>query len=65
MKRQKEKLFIVRKYIMAKSCAEAIKKDKITPVDDCWIDDEWKKGSHSELASAIGFVVQNETEEEL
>lgn len=53
----KEKMFIVRKYIPAKSAAEAIRKDRITPVHDVWIDDEWKKGESRELASAIGFCV--------
>lgn len=36
-----QKLFVVRKYIMAKSAQEAIKKDKAHPVDDVWISDEW------------------------
>lgn len=52
-----KKLFVVRKYIMAKSAKEAIKLDKNTPVDDVWIDDEWKKGNTNQLADAIGFVV--------
>ncbi len=36
-----QKRFIVRKYIVATSAADAIKKDKTTPVDDVWIDDKW------------------------
>ena len=40
----KHKLFIIRKYIMAKNANDAIKKDKTSPVDDVWVDDEWKKG---------------------
>jgi hypothetical protein len=49
-----EKLFVVRKYILAKSAIEAIRKDKLAPVDDVWIDEEFKKTSPG--ASAIGFV---------
>lgn len=36
-----KKLFIVRKYILAKTAAEAIKLDKIAPVDDVWVEDRW------------------------
>lgn len=56
----KDKLFVVRKYIMAKSAIQAIKKDKITPVEDVWIDEEWKKGNMSSLQSAIGFEIEDE-----
>lgn len=57
--REKDKMFIVRKYIKARSASEAIKKDKTVPVHDVWIDEDWKKNS---LASAIGFVVEHEEE---
>lgn len=56
MSKPREKLFIIRKYIMAVSAAQAIKKDKVTPVDDCWVDDEWKKGNEGRLENAIGFI---------
>lgn len=49
-----DKLFIVRKYILAKSASDAIKKDKTTPVDDVWVDEDFKKSSPG--ASAIGFI---------
>ena len=58
----KQKLFIVRKYIMATSAKQAIIKDKLTPVDDVWIDDEWKKNNPTEqnnLQSAIGFKLSD------
>mgnify|MGYP001616646614 CR=1 FL=1 len=54
----KDKLFIVRKYIKARSAREAIKKDKIHPVDDVWVDDDWKKENYKELnnlENCIGF----------
>lgn len=50
-----EKMFVVRKYIMATSAASAIRKDKKTPVHDCWISDEWSNGNQQQLADAIGF----------
>lgn len=56
----KPKLFIVRKYIKALSAKEAIKKDKATPVDEVWVDDEWKKNQQYGLADAIGFVHEKE-----
>lgn len=37
----KEKRFIVRKYIMAKTASEALKKDKVTLADEVWIDSDW------------------------
>ena len=48
-----DKRFIVRKYIMAQSAADAIKKDKIAPVFDVWVDDDFKKDNE------IGFVTNN------
>jgi hypothetical protein len=56
MKKQPKKLFIVRKYIMAKNAQEAIRLDKIKKVDDVWVDDDWKSGNRKTLESAIGFL---------
>lgn len=61
--REKPKMYIVRKYIRATSAIQAIKRDKLTPVHDVWIDEKWQdKG----LAEAIGFdngeSEENETE---
>jgi hypothetical protein len=47
-----QKLYIVKKYILAKSASDAIRKDKKTPVDDCWMDEDFKK----QLSTAIGFA---------
>jgi len=38
-----EKLYIVRKYIMARSAKDAILKDKKSDVDDVWLDEYFKK----------------------
>jgi hypothetical protein len=52
-----QKMFIVRKYIMARSAAEAMRKDKKTLPDDVFIDTDWQKGNASTLASAMGFTL--------
>lgn len=49
-----DKLYVVRKYIRAISAQEAIKKDKVAPVDDVWLDEDYKKSAQG--ASAIGFI---------
>lgn len=58
MKKQKiiEKRFIVKKYIMAKSAHDALKKERRTRPDDVWVDEEWKKDNPNQLQSAIGFT---------
>lgn len=50
----RQKLFIVRKYIYANSASQAIKRDKETPVDDVWWDDEDKK-MFNEQVNGIGY----------
>lgn len=62
MKKDTTKMFILRKYVRAKSASDAIRKDKLTPVDDCWVDEDWKK-QQTVLESAIGFTVNTEDDE--
>lgn len=62
MGKQGQKLFIVKKYVMAASAAQAIRRESKLPVDDVWVDEEWKKGNVPNLAQAIGFNVQLEHE---
>lgn len=59
----KQKRFIIRKYIMAKSASEALKKERRTRPDDCWVDEDWKKDNPNQLESAIGFQVYTEYDE--
>lgn len=47
-----QKLYVVKKYIFARSASEAIRKDKKTPAEDVWIDEDYKK----QLIGAIGFA---------
>lgn len=55
-----QKLFVVKKYVMAKSAQEALRKEiKIKP-DDIWVDDEWRKGNQDRLTDAIGFEVNHD-----
>jgi len=48
------KQFIVRKYVLALSASQAIRLEKKTPVDDVFIDDDWKK-NQKENTSEVGF----------
>lgn len=56
-------MFVVKTYVMAKSASEAIRKSRKLNPDDVWIDEEWKKGQATQLASAIGFYTPNEKED--
>lgn len=66
MKRKKnqEQLYVVRKYVMARSAAEAIEKERGTSVRDVWLDDEWRKTQHNDLVDAIGFELERYQQEE-
>lgn len=61
-KKINNKLFVVKVYVMATSASQAIRKSKKLKPDDVWIDEEWKKGQATQLASAIGFDVQHNEE---
>jgi hypothetical protein len=62
MASSKDKLFVVRKYIRAADAAQAIRKEKDTPVHDVWVDDEWKKGNALKLAETMGFIPEKKHE---
>lgn len=53
--KKKLKMFIVRKYIKAESVADALRKERRTPPDDVFIDDDWRKAQKDNLAESIGF----------
>jgi hypothetical protein len=55
----KEKRFIVRKYIMAKTAHEALKKERRYRPDDVWVDEDWKRDHNKDLSSAIGFTTDS------
>lgn len=49
MKNQKR--FIIRKYVMATSAKDALRKERTAEVDDCWVDEKWL----DEQTRQIGF----------
>lgn len=51
-----EKRYIIRKYIMARSAAEALRKEKYFKADECWVDEKW----FDEKRPAIGFIDNEE-----
>lgn len=64
MPKSSKKLYIVRKYVWAKSAPEAIKKSKDRLPDDVWVGDEFRKNEGRQLESAIGFEAHDEEYEE-
>lgn len=50
----KEKRFIVRKYVMAHTAAEAIRKESKVPVDEVFVDDK-QPPEEPPQQDAIGF----------
>ena len=62
--KSEEKLYVVRKYIMATSAKQAILKDRTAPVEDVWVDTDWQKRQTEILTSAIGFTHYPSDEEE-
>ena len=56
------KLFVVKKYIMATSAHDALKRERRFRPDDCWVDEDWRK-EHKEvrqLQSCMGFTVEHD-----
>lgn len=58
--KKNEKMFVVRKYVMADSVESAIRKEKKTKIHEVFVDDEWRKNNKDSLASAIGYSYQGE-----
>lgn len=57
MKKVKKQLkqFIIRKYVMAFSGTDAIKRESKVKVDEVFIDDEWRKNNPTVAQNDIGF----------
>lgn len=58
----KDKLFVVRKYIMAKSAQDALRKERKSLPDDCYVHDAWQNTNINQLESAIGFTANTDDE---
>ena len=52
---KRRKLFVVRKYVMARDVSDAIRLEKRQKPDDVWLDDDWKKANTDEPTNNIGF----------
>lgn len=51
------KQFIVRKYVMAMSVADAVRVEKNFQADDCWVSEEFQK-AHLFESKPMGFRVK-------
>jgi hypothetical protein len=49
------KLYIIRKYVMASSVKDALRKEKDAPIEDVWVDEDWKKDNQPALSRTMGF----------
>ena len=58
MRKVKQKLFVIKKYVLADNAFQALKKERKQAPDDCWVDDDWRKKQEDvkDLTSAIGFA---------
>jgi hypothetical protein len=63
MKKSDLKRYVVRKYVMATSAHQALRKERKIRPDDVYVDDDWKKENPKKLESAIGFSVEREYED--
>lgn len=52
-----DKLYIIRKYVFAPSAAIAIHRERRAPVDDVWLDDDWKKSQEVSKGN-VGFQLK-------
>lgn len=56
MAKPPNKRYIVRKYVMARTAQEALRKERSLAPDDVWIDSEWQKENPLDNVSRqIGF----------
>lgn len=59
-----EKRYIIRKYIMAKSASDALKKERKFKADECWVDEDYLKEQYKQNPSAIGFAIPRDNEDD-
>lgn len=57
MKKPQQKRFIVRKYVMAYSAMEALKKENRYKADDVWLDEDYMKTISTSNGSTAGFQI--------
>jgi hypothetical protein len=49
-----KKQYVIRKYILARSAAEALKIEHKFKADEVWLDEDWKKNQR-EVVGEMGF----------
>lgn len=59
-----QKRYVIRKYIMASSASEALKKERKYKADDVWLDEKWTEQQSRDNAPAIGFSVERGNDNE-
>lgn len=64
MIKKDSKMFVVRKYVMARTVKEALRKEPKTDVHEVFVDDEWRKNRADRLSEAVGFYLPKTEEEE-
>jgi hypothetical protein len=55
MKKTPEKRYIVRKYVMAQSAAQALKREKKVMPCDVFVDDDWMKANPQHHSRKVGY----------
>jgi hypothetical protein len=55
-----KKLFIIKKYVIAESAEDAIKKERRVRPDDVWVDEDFRKNSKIDLPGSIRYNVEHE-----
>ncbi len=50
---KRTKLFVIRKYVYARTAAEALAIQRRIAADDIWLDDDWKKAHPDEVAGEM------------
>jgi hypothetical protein len=59
--KEKDKMYVIRKYIKAPNLKQAIKLEPKTDIHDAWIDNDWRE---EHLADAIGFTMEVEDDDD-
>jgi len=54
MSKERKKQYIVRKYVMATSPTDALRKEKHCRAEEVWVDENWLK-ENPEIGQKIGF----------
>lgn len=55
MSKRTQKMYVVRKYVMAESVSSALRKERKVKPHEVFVDEDWRKQNKDRLADAIGF----------